>query len=103
MSIEIAVLHVISKDVSCNEQYGCGIRGLIILKDLCYMGFFSALSFGGFQAKSQSKNPFFFFSFSFSSLKKTLFTLYVVPPLGAFLGDFQSVFWIREHYFLLLM
>lgn len=40
MSIEIAVLHVISKDVSCNEQYGRGIRRLIILKDQCYVGLF---------------------------------------------------------------
>lgn len=96
MSIEIAVLHVISKDVSCNEQYGRGIRGLIILKDLCYMGFFSALSFGGFQAKSQSKNPFFFFSFSFSPLCPSLLILYValISPHTTFSNkQFSSQFW----------
>lgn len=76
-------------------------RSVIIFYLVAFCTFESAWSVLHLTSTLQGLSPFFFFSFS--SLKKTLFTLYVVPPLGAFLGDFQSVFWIREHYFLLLM
>lgn len=39
MSVEIALLHIICKDVSQAEQYDQSFRGLIILKDQCYFFF----------------------------------------------------------------